>query len=1362
MRRYRILMLTMAVALALAGPLPRAQALAAPPNDDFVNAQVISGPSGSVDGNLAGATVEAGESGDGTGQPSIWYRWTAPQDGLYRFDSSTGIYRADLALRTGNALAQLTWPPADSCPTTASYDHTAYFLHAVAGTSYSIALTGYVGSPSVGGTTLRWAPYSRPPNDDFAAATPVGTLEPVLAGDNCASSAEAGEPLDQFTSGRTVWYSWTPAITVTEALPDVGQSLLVTVYAGATLSTLTRVARSAAVHGEYGAQFTARAGTTYHVQVDSLGDPSHGIVGGQPQFTVALRIVVPCNDTFSCPDALADEVPLAMTGTVLTANVGASAEAGEPAHAGFPAAHSLWWSITPPVAAKVTLSTSGSGIDTVLAVYVGTSVDSLTPIVADDDSGGGGASQVAFAGAGGVTYRIVVDGKAGATGQVQLAWRLDIPAPRNDMFASAFVLTGSQGSSPSYTWSATREAGEPTHEGVGRGRSVWWRYTPTAAARLRLIVSTDYTVLSVYRGSSVSALTRVAGARQAGVDPIVLDVDVSAGVTYSIAADVTDLVYGPDVTTLVWTLYPPRPPNDDIANAIAISGSSGSIDGHDVGATGSGFGEPYNRWGENSTVFYKWVAPSTGVYLFDTLTSDYDTDLWLYRGWGSSLGSLPFVTNNDDATSLRLDPDDLHNVVGADHTSAVSLNAVAGQVYTIVIDGPPMQQGRFTLHWAPATPWVAANDGFAAAQSLSGGSGTVTGRLADTTTEPGEPGAISDVCCSIWFTWTAPSTGPVRFWTMDETGWPLLSIYTGSTLPTLSLVAENGIGLATAGARVDFAATAGTTYRIRLAITTGDFIYWPDTAALHWGAPPPPPANDSFAAATIVSGTSGGVAGSSQWATVEPGEPSPLDRAYQQPPATVWYRWTAPINGTASFWVQSYALRPIIGVYTGSSLDQLNPLLTTRVEQLDDGTRTTFPVAAGVNYAVQVQGSDELGAPFQMIWSTARPPHDDLADALPLSGARGVSPGGDWRATTIRATAEPGEPNHDPGRSPGATTWFRWTAPATGPVRFSVADTDVDNLLAAYSGTGYDSLVQLARTDWDFYHDLHFDAVAGQTYFVVADTGLLGGQLRVEWSQYADQTKPTASVVINGGASSTSTRMVTLTLTASDNIGVTGLLISNSPTMEQRNGDAGSQDTLMWAEPLDGNPSTVRWSLTDLYRGGNNASGTKTVYVQWQDSQGNWSAVASDSIVANLPPVGDTTPPTGSVTINSGAAYTVSPSVMLSMPASDTFTGVALVRISNRPQTSGGLLATDPPATGPRSRNPGRLPTPRTAAPPRTAPGPCTCSSATAPGTGRRCTPTRSCSTPWRQRLGHLPPRSRPGTASAAWSRRASAGRPRT
>jgi hypothetical protein len=69
------------------------------------------------------------------------------------------------------------------------------------------------------------APYAPPANDSFASATVVTTLEPVLTGDNCASTAEPGEPLDEYASRRTVWYAWTPTITVTESLPDLPQHL---------------------------------------------------------------------------------------------------------------------------------------------------------------------------------------------------------------------------------------------------------------------------------------------------------------------------------------------------------------------------------------------------------------------------------------------------------------------------------------------------------------------------------------------------------------------------------------------------------------------------------------------------------------------------------------------------------------------------------------------------------------------------------------------------------------------------------------------------------------------------------------------------------------------------------------------------------------------------------------------------------------------------------------------------------------------------------------------------------------------------------------------------------------------------------
>ena len=66
-------------------------------------------------------------------------------------------------------------------------------------------------------------------------------------------------------------------------------------------------------------------------------------------------------------------------------NVDATAESREPAHAGNPAARSIWWSWKPSLRGVATLSTAGSSFNTTLAVYTGTSVSSLTLVAANDD-----------------------------------------------------------------------------------------------------------------------------------------------------------------------------------------------------------------------------------------------------------------------------------------------------------------------------------------------------------------------------------------------------------------------------------------------------------------------------------------------------------------------------------------------------------------------------------------------------------------------------------------------------------------------------------------------------------------------------------------------------------------------------------------------------------------------------------------------------------------------------------------------------------------------------------------------------------------------------------------------------------------
>jgi uncharacterized repeat protein (TIGR01451 family) len=89
---------------------------------------------------------------------------------------------------------------------------------------------------------------------------------------------------------------------------------------------------------------------------------------------------------------------------------------------------------------------------------------------------------------------------------------LEAARPRNDALANRTTLSGNSGSTSGITLLSTREAGEPNHAGNSGEKSVWWRWTAPAAGQLTLDThdSSFDTVLAVYTGSSVSALTAVA------------------------------------------------------------------------------------------------------------------------------------------------------------------------------------------------------------------------------------------------------------------------------------------------------------------------------------------------------------------------------------------------------------------------------------------------------------------------------------------------------------------------------------------------------------------------------------------------------------------------------------------------------------------------------------------------------------------------------------------------------------------------------------------------------------------------------------------------------------------------------------
>jgi len=109
-------------------------------------------------------------------------------------------------------------------------------------------------------------------------------------------------------------------------------------------------------------------------------------------------------------------------GTVTNTNLRASKETSEPNHAGNAGGASVWFIWTAPASGSATIDTIGSSFDTLLGVYTGTSVGSLTSIVSDDNSGGSGTSKVVFTATSGTIYRIAVDGFNAGRGNVALNW----------------------------------------------------------------------------------------------------------------------------------------------------------------------------------------------------------------------------------------------------------------------------------------------------------------------------------------------------------------------------------------------------------------------------------------------------------------------------------------------------------------------------------------------------------------------------------------------------------------------------------------------------------------------------------------------------------------------------------------------------------------------------------------------------------------------------------------------------------------------------------------------------------------------------------------------------------------------------
>ena len=108
--------------------------------------------------------------------------------------------------------------------------------------------------------------------------------------------------------------------------------------------------------------------------------------------------------------------------------------------------------------------------------------------------------------------------------------------PLNDAFASSRALVGDSGRIRGTNLAATREAGDPNPGGVPSGHSLWYRFTPATNGTLSLgACGSDFdTVMAVYKGASIGALTSVASNDDSCGIQSQLSAALTSGVAYRI------------------------------------------------------------------------------------------------------------------------------------------------------------------------------------------------------------------------------------------------------------------------------------------------------------------------------------------------------------------------------------------------------------------------------------------------------------------------------------------------------------------------------------------------------------------------------------------------------------------------------------------------------------------------------------------------------------------------------------------------------------------------------------------------------------------------------------------------------------
>jgi hypothetical protein len=360
-------------------------AITRPANDNFTNAFKISPWGALVAASNNWATIEPAEPFHGSDPDvaaSVWWSWSPALSGNVLIDTAGSSFAPILAVYTGAGLSQLKQVAVSTNDIPNQLLANVNF-DASAGVTYRIAIAGF-DTNGVGSIRLNVAPGARPDTQPPWVDILSPASEALLTTNVVRIVGTAKDPQPNGTGIARVF-----------------------------------------VQVNDGPVFLADGATNWTASVTL--DPGASVVRAVAQdlagnrslpFVIVIRYVSPINDDFANAILLPD-----LAGTVMAVNTLATKEPGEPPHAGNEGGHSVWYAFRTTAPGQLRLTTQGSELDTLLAVYTGASVAELTLVGSNDDAvPGSGYSQLSLDLLAGQGYAIVVDGFGGESGTLKLGY----------------------------------------------------------------------------------------------------------------------------------------------------------------------------------------------------------------------------------------------------------------------------------------------------------------------------------------------------------------------------------------------------------------------------------------------------------------------------------------------------------------------------------------------------------------------------------------------------------------------------------------------------------------------------------------------------------------------------------------------------------------------------------------------------------------------------------------------------------------------------------------------------------------------------------------------------------------------------